>query len=94
MRERSQADNIVPEAQVVTEPKDVVRWLLIPRWCKVLCVGSALFGAMYGSTADLVLATASAVAGILVLSRVPHPTHPSENIDDYVYPRSGSTAQR
>jgi hypothetical protein len=66
MRERSQADNTVPEAQVVTQPKDVVRWLLIPRWFKALCVGSALFGAMYGSTADLVLATASAVAGILV----------------------------
>ena len=66
MRERSQADPTVPEAQVVTEPKDAVRWLLIPRWFKALCVGSALFGAMYGSTADFVLATGSAAAGILV----------------------------
>ena len=66
MRASSGADETAPEAKVAAEQKEIVRWLLIPRWFKALCVGSAMFGAVYGYTYSFAWATASAAAGILV----------------------------
>lgn len=66
MRGSSSADEAAPEAKVAAEQQEIVRWLLIPRWFKALCVGSAAFGTVYGYASSFVWAVASAAAGILV----------------------------